>query len=99
MAILVPVPAQEEQAFCTLLAGLNLDRADFELRLKEFPKPTFGSQVKTIEVIWENTLSASYGAAEETSWVDQFRAHWDDGTISEVLADQGKPDPRKKITQ
>ena len=93
MANLIPVPASEEQAFRALLAELNLDRSEFELELTEHPPATFGPRVKTINVIWKDTLNASYGAAEPVSWVDQFRGSWDHGMIPEVLIDQGKALP------
>lgn len=88
MANLIPVPASEEQAFSALLAELNLDRSEFELELTEHPPATFGPRVKTINLIWKDTLNASYGAAEQTTWVEQFRADWDNGTIPQILKEK-----------
>lgn len=93
MTKLVPVPPHEEEAFRELLAELNLNRAEFKLELTEHPPATFGPRVKTIKVIWTGVVEANYGAAEATSWVDQFRANWDDGLIPGILEEKGRPIP------
>ena len=88
MANLVPVPAHEEQAFSALLSKTNHERSEFKLELTEHSLATYGPRVKTIKIFWNNRVIAEYGAADATSWADQFRADWDSGLIPEILGDR-----------
>ena len=88
MANLVPVPADEEQAFSALLSKTNHERSEFKLELTEHSPATYGPRVKTIKIFWNDRVIAEYGAADATSWVDQFRADWDSGLIPEILGDR-----------
>ena len=88
MANLVPVPADEEQAFSALLSKTNHERSEFKLELTEHPPATYGPRVKTINVFWRDSIIASYGASDVISWVEQFRASWNDGLITEILKER-----------
>lgn len=81
------IPQSEETEFQALLSALGLDRSQFTLKLTEHLAATFGPRVKTIKISWKDILEAEYGAAESTSWVEQFRADWDSGLIPSILAD------------
>ena len=87
MANLVPVATHEEQAFTALLSKTNHERSEFKFELTEHSLATYGPRVKTIKIFWNDRVIAEYGAADATSWVDQFRADWDSGLIPEVLKD------------
>ncbi|MDP1548353.1 MAG: hypothetical protein Q8L87_20250 [Anaerolineales bacterium] len=83
----VSVPEGEEIKFRSLLSALGLDRSQFTLKLTEHPAATFGPRVKTIKISWKDILEAEYGAAEPTSWVEQFSADFKNGLIPSILAD------------
>ena len=88
MADLVPVPADEEQAFRALLSTTSHERSEFKFELTEHSLATYGPRVKTVKIFWNDRVIAEYGAADATSWVDQFRADWDSGLIPEILGDR-----------
>ena len=88
MANLVSVPADEEQAFSALLSKTNHERSEFKLELTEHSLATYGPRVKTIKIFWNDRIIAEYGAADATSWVDQFRVDWDSGLIPEILGER-----------
>ncbi|HQS65448.1 MAG TPA: hypothetical protein PK060_15445 [Polaromonas sp.] len=81
------IPQSEETEFQALLSAHGLDRSQFTLKLTEHPAATFGPRVKTIKISWKDVLEAEYGAAEPTSWLEQFRADWDSGLIPGIVAD------------
>ena len=93
MSNLIPVPADEEKAFSALFSNTTYDRAEFKLELTEHPPATYGPRVKTIKISWKDGVIAEYGAADATSWVDQFRADWDSGLIPEILGERGTTKP------
>ena len=88
MANLVPVPADEEQAFSALLSKTNHERSEFKLELTEHSLATYGPRVKTIKIFWNDRVIAEYGAAGANNWVDQFKVDWDSGLIPEILGEQ-----------
>ena len=88
MTTLIPVPDDEEQAFSALLSKTNHERTEFKLELTEHSLATYGPRVKTIKIFWIDRIIAEYGAADTTSWVDQFKAHWDSGLASEILEER-----------
>ena len=88
MANLVPVPADEEQAFSALLSKTNHERSEFKLELTEHSLATYGPRVKTIKIFWNDRVIAEYGAAAANSWVAQFRVDWDSGLIPEILGER-----------
>jgi hypothetical protein len=81
------VSQSDEMGFRSMLTELGLDRMEFALTLTKYPEATYGPRVKTIKISWKNMLEAEYGAAETTSWVKQFRADWENGTIPGIVAD------------
>ena len=88
MTTLIPIPADEEQAFSALLSKTNHERTEFKLELTEHSLATYGPRVKTIKIFWNDRVIAEYGAAGANSWVAQFRVDWDSGQIPEILGDR-----------
>lgn len=93
MSNLIPVPADEEQAFSALFSDSTYGRSEFKLELTEHPPATYGPRVKTIKILWKEGVIAEYGAADATSWVEQFRADWGSSLIPEILGERGTTKP------
>ena len=87
MTTLVPVPVDDEVAFCALLSDLNLDRPLFKVELTQHSPPTYGPTVTTVEIVWNGKLTISYGAAAPSHWVKQFHTDWTSGLLPEAMSE------------
>ena len=85
MTNFVPVSADEQQAFNGLLYKKKYDPTEFKLEQTEHSPATYGPRVKTIKIFWHNKEIAIYGAADATSWVEQFCTDFNTGLVTQVL--------------
>ena len=83
----IPVPEQDEKAFCALLSELKLDRSLFKVELTQHSPPTYGPTVSTVELVWNGRLTIQYGAAAPSHWVTQFRSDWASGLLPETMSE------------